>query len=1105
AAIASIRAHVDEICIVDTGSTDGTAEAAARLADRFEVFTACNFPDGEIADFSAARNRSFALASHDIALWVDADDTVEGLEHLRDAIMWCDEQAKGQPWRALFPYDYEQDAEGRCTSWQPRERVVWPKAAFHWVYRVHETLTAIQPTEWRTLEPAPSIVWRHHMDRKKPRSRRNLRILRSHVANVGFDRVDIKTQLDFGAECAKAGEHAAAIQWLTRFVEGCDLVDERVLACLHLIHIYAFWPGNEAEAERWAHRVIDLAPSGPDGYFALARLAYKQAGKGGDRERRHLQRAAHFARKGLSMPVAKTRTVTNPQDAGTYQAMLFDACKRLGDSWGALKAARACLGIQPNNVGLKLHVAETEHRLGIADLKQRIDVAILCGVTQEAWDPGTVASHGIGGSETAVVEMAKRLVRRGARVRVFCRCEAAGLYDGVEYRPMSDADEAEGCDLLIAWRNGALLETAPAKVKWLWLHDTEAAGASAWNLALADRVLCLSAWHAGHIAERYPAVADRITVTRNGIDPARFERTDILRNPHKAIYSSSPTRGLRELACIWRLVRAEVPDAELHAFYGWAGVDKATRESLEADIAQSAGIQLHDRVNQHKLADEMLGAGVWVHPSWCGDAEFTETSCVGAMEAQAAGCFIVAGASGALCETVLHGVLVAGDKRDARVQADFAKAIVRAMGPESFGDRLRRPTLAAEAKHAFAWNAVADEWMAMITKDVRAAPVVKLARDARPTIDFVLAPRASGDVVMDACSPGGEPVGGGSRIGFLGLVQAFARRGGWRVRALSTFEDPLVIRDGVEYVRLDRMRTAGAPDVAFAFYDTSPLPHYDGRKTLRIASHHTYVPYLHFDSADVNTAPSDAAVDYLRDRYDPTGVWYTLPNGCDAPKVARAPVAGRILYHTSPDRGLHHLLEAYPRIKARVPHASLHIVGEALGYLKGGPRDRAGRTAAALDAAKALGGVRLLGRLPRADLEQELAAASVFAYPCDPVAPCETFSLSLMECCALGLPVVLRPADALESIYKGSVFMVDAFGDAFADAVARVLTDDALAGDLSVDGRRLAERFTFDRQAAALAEILRTHLERTPGRGRMRMRIVDRDGAIGWRTTNSSR
>ncbi|HTG69016.1 MAG TPA: glycosyltransferase family 2 protein, partial [Candidatus Udaeobacter sp.] len=66
----SVKDLVDEIVIVDTGSTDSTKEIAANYTDRIFHFE-------WIDDFSAARNYSFRHATKDYILWLDADDLLQ--------------------------------------------------------------------------------------------------------------------------------------------------------------------------------------------------------------------------------------------------------------------------------------------------------------------------------------------------------------------------------------------------------------------------------------------------------------------------------------------------------------------------------------------------------------------------------------------------------------------------------------------------------------------------------------------------------------------------------------------------------------------------------------------------------------------------------------------------------------------------------------------------------------------------------------------------------------------------------------------------------------------------------------------------------------------
>jgi tetratricopeptide (TPR) repeat protein len=69
AALASIRPWVDEMVVVDTGSTDATPEIAAGYGARVFHFPWCD-------DFAAARNESLRHARGDWLFWMDSDDTI---------------------------------------------------------------------------------------------------------------------------------------------------------------------------------------------------------------------------------------------------------------------------------------------------------------------------------------------------------------------------------------------------------------------------------------------------------------------------------------------------------------------------------------------------------------------------------------------------------------------------------------------------------------------------------------------------------------------------------------------------------------------------------------------------------------------------------------------------------------------------------------------------------------------------------------------------------------------------------------------------------------------------------------------------------------------
>ncbi len=64
-----LKACMDELIIVDTGSTDGTKEVIKQYTDNVYDFEWCD-------NFSAARNESLKHATKDYIIWMDADDSI---------------------------------------------------------------------------------------------------------------------------------------------------------------------------------------------------------------------------------------------------------------------------------------------------------------------------------------------------------------------------------------------------------------------------------------------------------------------------------------------------------------------------------------------------------------------------------------------------------------------------------------------------------------------------------------------------------------------------------------------------------------------------------------------------------------------------------------------------------------------------------------------------------------------------------------------------------------------------------------------------------------------------------------------------------------------
>lgn len=362
----------------------------------------------------------------------------------------------------------------------------------------------------------------------------------------------------------------------------------------------------------------------------------------------------------------------------------------------------------------------------------KLDITFWVGPSWEYWNPSNINEGGIGGSETAVAMMSRELTKRGHRVTVFSDCPGKyeGKFDGADwfyFGRLGEWGPRYETDVFVSSRQPAVFAQLPIKSKanLLWVHDIHVGDPKMLEvhegILRSDRILALSNWHKEHLLSIYPFIhPSTVLVTRNGIDTSRYAAVPIkLRN--KLIFSSSPNRGLDRLLSLFPLIQKEVPDVELHIYYGfdtWAKVASATGNAQELEVIEAfrkllasfegRGVYYHGRVSQKELAEAQLGAKVWAYPT-----AFTETSCISAMECEAAGAVVVSTALAALPETVSHGFLL---KPPFDTEA-YGKAFVSRVVNLLKNEEQRGMVAQAAREYAlanFGWDKVAAEWETML-------------------------------------------------------------------------------------------------------------------------------------------------------------------------------------------------------------------------------------------------------------------------------------------------------------------------------------------------------------------------------------------------------
>lgn len=177
----SFRNFVDEIVIVDTGSTDTMRSVAIECSDVFRVYTECNNEKGQIMDFSDARNYAADLATCEYIFWVDGDDIVIGAENIRnETSLASDGSLVSFDYLCSFSSNGEPNLVNRIT------RMHKNSTEYRWNGRVHEYLTSTFP---KSTRHSSKVSYSHMQDRSGKLSDpdRNLRILESEYAKNPSD------------------------------------------------------------------------------------------------------------------------------------------------------------------------------------------------------------------------------------------------------------------------------------------------------------------------------------------------------------------------------------------------------------------------------------------------------------------------------------------------------------------------------------------------------------------------------------------------------------------------------------------------------------------------------------------------------------------------------------------------------------------------------------------------------------------------------------------------------------------------------------------------------------------------------------------------------
>lgn len=541
--------------------------------------------------------------------------------------------------------------------------------------------------------------------------------------------------------------------------EGSGWPEERAGAWSYVGEI-ALLSGNPEISVQAYQAAIDEAPQFPMYYIDLA-MAYNIMGD--------MKKAKHWLEVATGIDMPETTLITTPRDM-KHRALEIDLqiAMREGKFERAKEDAEKVSALFPNNQDYKNRIEmiqqanydnkasqsivflgkylemQKESREKLEYLVKAIpeglqqerftsemkhlyltpkiwgdnEIAILCGPGFEEWTPDSIKT-GLGGSEEAVVYLSQELTKKGWDVTVYANPgRKAGDFDGVHYRMYHELNQKDSFNVLILWRAIGFVDIEPnAKFTMVWLHDvpnnpdfTES------RVQKVNKIATLSEYHRGLLRlnkgqEFVQLPGNKSFLSSNGIVVPALDAS-IKRNNKRMIYSSSPDRGLIYLLQMWPEIIKEVPEAELHVYYGFEIFDAIHKgnpgrmkwKNYILDLMKQKGIKYHGRVGHEELAKAMQESGVWAYPT-----DFTEISCITGMKAQALGAIPVVTNYAALKETVKNGLKVDMDITTKEGQEEYKNQLISLLKDDVKQEEIREPMMKWASEY-FTWEKVASEW-----------------------------------------------------------------------------------------------------------------------------------------------------------------------------------------------------------------------------------------------------------------------------------------------------------------------------------------------------------------------------------------------------------
>ena len=322
--------EADEVCVLDTGSTDDTVKILRDLGAKVTVKTYDDW------SFAVARNDSMKLASPDadILFTLDLDETIALGWRNKLENAWIEEEKKGnKPVGVIYKYIWSWMSNGKeAQSFYVRK--IHANGTGKWKYRCHELLTEVNGYQFFLND----FVVEHHQNRQTNRSK-YLPLLEKDAKEMPNDDRSAyyyARELMYGEkwhQAAKEFERHLSLPSAGWRAERASSM-RNIARCYENLH-------SDVKRELWLWRSAEEDPTNREATYQLGLMAM---------DRKDYRSAVRIFERCLAIKDPSLEYISEPICWTAHPWFLYaQALWWTGDWKGAEQASRKALEIEPDN------------------------------------------------------------------------------------------------------------------------------------------------------------------------------------------------------------------------------------------------------------------------------------------------------------------------------------------------------------------------------------------------------------------------------------------------------------------------------------------------------------------------------------------------------------------------------------------------------------------------------------------------------------------------------------------------------------------------------------------------------------------------------------